>query len=630
MSTETLRLPNQIAIKNVQEAEKTKSTSKSRNSLQGGWFLIGKTSPNNIFISEEWNEEQKMIAQTVIDFCIKNVQEPFFQRGRELEMTREEDRQEVVEMIQKAGELGLCGVSIPETYGGLGLDFNTGVLFSEAIAAGFSFATSLGAQTSIGSLPIAYYGNEAQKQKYLPGVASGELIAAYALTEPTAGSDANSGKTKATLSTNQKHYLLNGQKIWITNGGIADIFVVFAKIDQDKNLSAFIVEKNYDGLTIGSEEKKMGIKGSSTVQLFFDNCKVPVENLLGEREEGFKMALNILNTGRIKLGAGGVGAGKFTTTRCVEFTTERQQFGEPIANFGAIKHKLGDIAAKTLAIEAALYRTGYNIDLKVSELKAKGLPASEASLQAVREFAVECSILKTKGSVLACYATDEGIQMHGGMGYATETGMEMAYRDARITKIYEGTNEVNRMLSVGELTKRGLQTKELDLIGAGKKVPSFIIRQLLPFKSDAGFAKEQRFVQGLKNTFLLISGAAGKKLGKKLIEEQEIILNFSDMLAEAYVCESILLKIQKLQNSKNAGDERKLKLQTAVMQLYLYEARDIAKKAARDAVNSFATGLQRKFLLYFVRKMLESININPKQIRREVADYCIEHKGYCF
>lgn len=629
MSTETLSLPKQESLEtNTSNGQNHRNPSKSKN-LKGGWFLVGNSSPKDIFTSEEWSEEQKMIAQTVIDFCIKNVQEPFFQRGRELEMSSEEDKQEVVEMMRRAGELGLCGVSIPEAYGGLGLDFNTGVLFSEAIAAGFSFATTLGAQTSIGSLPIAYYGNEAQKQKYLPGVASGELIAAYALTEPTAGSDANSGKTKAVLSPDGNHYLLNGQKIWITNGGIADIFVVFAKIDMDKNLSAFIVERNYPGLTIGNEEKKMGIKGSSTVQLFFDNCKVPVENLLGEREGGFKMALNILNTGRIKLGAGGVGAGKFTITRCVEFTTERKQFGQPIADFGAIKHKLGKIATQTLALEAALYRTGHNIDQKATELKAQGHTDSKASLNAVKEFAVECSILKSKGSVLACYATDEGIQMHGGMGYATETGMEMAYRDARITKIYEGTNEVNRMLSVGELTKRGLQTKELDLMGAGKKVPGFIIRQILPFKSQTKFAAEKRLVQGLKNTFLLISGAAGKKLRKKLIDEQEIILNFSDILAEAYVCESILLKILKLQGS-NLVNDKELQLQTTMMQLYLYEARDIAKKAAKDAINSFATGFERKTLLYAVRKMLEPIHINPKQIRREVADYMIEKKGYCF
>ena len=463
----------------------------------------------------------------------------------------------------------------------------------------------------------------------MPGIASGELIAAYALTEPTAGSDANSGKTKAILTEDSKSYLLNGQKIWITNGGIADVFVVFAKIEKDENLSAFIVERNFEGLSIGNEEKKMGIKGSSTVQLFFDNCKVPVENLLGEREGGFKMALNILNTGRIKLGAGGIGGAKFTIDRCVKFAKEREQFNQPIADFGAIKHKIGDITSKTFAIDAAVYRTGHNIDLKTEEFLANGMAEGESKLNAIREFAVECSILKTKGSEHVCYATDEGIQIHGGMGYASETGMEMAYRDSRITKIYEGTNDVNRMLSVGELTKRGLQTKEINLKGAGKKVPNFILRQFLPFKSKSGYSPEKRYVEGLKNLFLLISGAAGKKMGKKLIEEQEIILNLSDILAEAYIAESVLLKILKLEKT-GIADPKKIVVQKAMMRLYLYESYDIASKAAKDAVNSFATGFQKWILLVLVERILNQVSVNPKEIRREVADMVYEREGYCF
>jgi alkylation response protein AidB-like acyl-CoA dehydrogenase len=626
MSAETVTLPVEEKIESTPKKANQKTVNPS---LKGGHFLVGNTSPEDIFVSEEWTEEQNMIAQTVIDFCVKEIQEAFFKRGRELEITRPEDKAEMMELVRKAGELGLCGVSIPEEYGGLGLDFNTGTLFSEAIAAGFSFATTIGAQTSIGSLPIVFYGNKAQKEKYLPGIASGEMIAAYALTEPTAGSDANSGKTKATLTEDGSHYLLNGQKIWITNGGFASTFVVFAKIDQDEDLSAFIVEREFEGLTIGAEEKKMGIKGSSTVQLFFDNCKVPAENLLGERQGGFKMALNILNTGRIKLGAGGVGGAKFTVDRCVKFSQERKQFNTPIAEFGVIKHKIGDITTKAFAIESAVYRTGYNVDLKTEEFLAQGMSDGDAKLNGVREFAIECSILKTKGSELACYATDEGIQIHGGMGYATETGMEMAYRDARITKIYEGTNEVNRMLSVGELTKRGLQTKEINLVKAGKKVPGFIISQFSPFKSKSGYALEQRFVEGLKNLFLLISGTAGKKMGKKMVEEQEIVLNLSDILAEAYICESVLLKVQKLEKMDGV-DRQKLAIQKDMMRLYLYEAHGIASKAARDAINSFATGFQRRLLLGLVDKMLTQVEINPKEIRRKVALMVYDKGGYCF
>lgn len=607
----------------------TSSISTQHEHLKGGHFLVGRTAPEHIFISEEFTEEQLMIKEMVIDFCVKNVQEPFFKRGRELEATKAEDRTEILDILKRAGELGLCGVSVPEQYGGMDLDFNTGVLFSEAIASGFSFATTIGAQTSIGSLPIYFYGNEQQKQRYLPGIATGELIASYALTEPTAGSDANSGKTKAILSKDGTHYRINGQKIWITNGGIADIFVVFAKIGDDKDLSAFIVEKDYEGFSVGQEEKKMGIKASSTVQIFFDNCKVPAENLLGGRGAGFKMALNILNTGRIKLSAGGVGGGKFSINRGIEYALERQQFGKSISNFGAIKYKIGKISTDTFALDAAVYRTGRNIDLKTEAFLQAGQSDSQAKLHAVREFAVECAILKVKGSNLACYATDEVMQIYGGMGYATETGLEMAYRDARITKIYEGTNDVNRMLSVAELTKRGLQTKEIDLLGAGKKVPYFILGRLSPFGPSGQWGKEEKLVQGIKNTFLLLSGAAGKKLRKKLVDEQEIVLNFADILAEAYVTESVLLKIQKLQNSPHQ-DTEKFAIQKEMMQLYLYEAANRVQQTAKEAIASFATGFEHRMLSFLTGQLLKNYRQNPKALRRNVADYVLKCGAYPF
>lgn len=597
--------------------------------LKGGYFLVGETDFQEMFISEEFTEEQLMIKEMVIDFCVQNVQKPFFKRGRELEITRNEDRQEILETISQAADVGLCGVSIPEMYGGMELDFNTGVLFSEAISAGFSFATTIGAQTSIGSLPIYFYGNEAQKRKYLPGIASGVLLAAYALTEPTAGSDANSGKTKAILNTDLKHYKLNGQKIWITNGGIADVFVVFAKIDEDKDLSAFIVEKEFSGFSIGQEEKKMGIKASSTVPIFFDDCIVPVENLLGVRGSGFKMALNILNTGRIKLASGSLGGAKFSLNKGIEHAVSRKQFGKPISEFGAIKYKIGKIIADSFALDAAVYRTGKNIDLKSEELLANQFDESESKLQAVREFAIECAILKVKGSELVCSATDEVMQIFGGMGYSAEMGLEMAYRDARITKIYEGTNDINRMLAVGELIKRGLQTKEIDLVGAGKKIPGFVLRQLLPFRSKGKYVKEEHLVQGIKNTFLLLVGSAGKKLKKKMIDEQEIVLELSNILSEAYLTESLLLKIQKLEQI-TSHDPEIFACQVKSMKLYLYEAQNRVKNAAKEMVNSFASSTEKKKLNFLLRRLLKSYSINPKELRRQIADFGIMKGQYPF
>ncbi len=620
----------QQAIFEPAEARKPKATAAEPNPrVKGGYFIAGDTPPEEIFITEEWSEEELMIADMVTEFCIREIQEPFFRRGRELQVTDKADREEVLALLKKAGELGLCGAGIPEAYGGMGLNFRATTLFSKTMANGFSFATTIGAQTSIGCLPIVYYGNDAQKEKYLPGIASGELVAAYALTEPGAGSDANAGKTTATPGPDGSYYLLNGQKIWITNGGFADVFIVFAKIENDENLSAFIVERGFEGLSTGPEEKKMGIKGSSTVQVYFDNCKVPAENLLGERQGGFRMALNILNGGRIKAGAGGVGGAQFSLTKAVRYALGRQQFGRPIAGFGAIQYKIGDIATRAFACEAAVFRTAALIDRKEAELRAGGMPENEAKAKAVREFAIEAAIVKVKGSELVCYATDETIQIHGGMGYAVETGLEMAYRDARITKIYEGANEINRLLSVGELTKRALKTGELDLRSAGKKIPAFLLRQIAPFYPGAKYADEARCVQGLKNAFLFLSGMAGKQLGKKMIDEQELVLLLADILAEAFVAESILLKIKKLDGMPNA-DPAKLDIQRQMMQLYLYEARAMAKKAAIEAVDSFASGRRKLFFRLVINTLLRPFEVNPRQLRRNIAGFVLENKGYCF
>lgn len=596
-------------------------------SLKGGAFITGETDYREIFLPEEWSEEQLMIRDMVRDFCLQEIHSLGIDKAAALDASK--DLPFIVSTLEKSAELGLCGLSIDKEYGGMDLDFNTGLLFGEAIAIGFSFATTIGAQTSIGSLPIVFYGTPGQKQKYLPGIASAKLKASYCLTEPGAGSDANSGRTKATLSEDGKHYLLNGQKMWITNGGFADVFIVFAKIEDDKDLSAFIVEKAFGGIQLGKEEKKLGIKGSSTVQVFFNNCAVPVENLLAKRGEGFKIALNILNTGRIKLAAGAIGGSKFATSRAVEYANQRMQFEKPISAFGAMQYKIGEMVMRTFATESAIYRTGSNIDRKQEEFVKQGMDKSQAKLQAVREFAVECAILKVHGSDVLDYVVDEALQIHGGMGYAVETGIEMGYRDARITRIYEGTNEINRLLSVAELTRRALKTKEVDLIGAGKKLPAVFLSQLLPFKSNSGFNMERRIVRNIKAAFLLISGAAGNKLREKMVDEQEIVMNLADILAEAYIAESLLLRVQKL-SEKSGYNAEALAVQKQLLQLYLHESLDKVRKAGNDAIESYAAGVERSVMKYLLGLLTPAHKVNPKALRRAVAAYAIKKNAYPF
>lgn len=597
--------------------------------VQGGYFVIGTPPAAELFTSEEFDEEAQLMAETVKEFCIKEIQTPFFQTGKELQVTNPADKAEVLAILKRAGDLGLCSVSIPEAYEGMGLDFKTNTLISMTLSHGLSFATTLGAQTSIGCLPIVYYGNEQQKQKYLPKIATAEYVAAYALTEPQAGSDANAGRTSARLNEEGSHYLLNGQKIWITNGGFADVYIVFAKIDSDKNLSAFIVERSFEGFSVGEEEKKFGIKGSSTVQLFFDNCKVPVENLLGPREEGFKMALTILNGGRIKAGAGGIGGAKFAINKSVSYAKEREQFGKSIATFGAIQAKLADMAMQVFAAEAACFRTADLIDRKEAALLAQGASHNEAKIKSISEFAIEASIVKVRGSELVCYALDEAMQIYGGMGYAVETGLGVGYRDARITKIYEGTNEINAMLSVGELSKRALQTKELDLLTAGKRIPAFLLSRLNPFRAKDERSEQDRLVQGLKYTFLYLSSAAGKKLRKKMIDEQEIIMQLSSILQESYLADSALLKLRKLQQQADT-DLSLLQLRKDMAELFLYQASNKARQAAFDALASFSEGAALSKHRRIVKLLLQPYAVNPRTLGRNIAQGLIEHDGYPF
>jgi len=521
-----------------------------KKTIKGGEFLIRETLAQEVFIPEDFNEEQKMIAQTCKDFLKQEI------HPRLDEIDSMKNPQLMPQLLDKAGELGLLGTSVPQEFGGFGMDFNTTMLVAEVLGAGHSFAVAISAHTGIGTLPILYYGNEAQKKKYIPNLASGKWKAAYCLTEPDSGSDANSGKTKAVLSADGKHYVINGQKMWITNGGFADVYVVFAKIDNDKNLSAFIVDKNlsafivekaFGGITMNEEEKKMGIKGSSTRQIFFNDCKVPVENLLSERENGFKIAVNILNVGRIKLGVAAVGGSKMAISKAVKYATERKQFGVAIATFGAIQHKIADVATHIFASESAHYRASQNIDDAYNAFVAGGMDSGKARLKALEEFAIECAILKVHGSEVLDYSVDEGVQIYGGMGFSAEGPMDRAYRDARINRIFEGTNEINRLLTIDMLLKRAMKG-HLDLMNPAMAVQKELM-SIPDFGSDddtALFAKEKKALRNLKKAGLMVSGAAVQKFMMKLSEEQEILMNLADMLIEGYAAESVLLRVEKL------------------------------------------------------------------------------------
>lgn len=594
----------------------------TESAIKGGEFLIRETEAASIFIPEEWSEEQKMIAQTCQDFLDQEI----YPNLEEMDSMKNPDLMPA--LLDKAGELGLLGTSVPEKYDGFGMNFNTSMLVAEVLGAGHSFAVAISAHTGIGTLPILYYGNEEQKQKYLPKLATGEWKAAYCLTEPDSGSDANSGKTKAILTDDGKHYVINGQKMWITNGGFADLFIVFAKISDDKNLSAFIVEKSFGGITMNEEEKKMGIKGSSTRQIFFNDCKVPAENLLSDRENGFKIAVNILNIGRIKLGIAAVGACKVVISRSVNYANERKQFGQAIANFGAIKHKLAQMAIKTYASESAHYRAGQNIDDAYDSLISQGMEPAQARLKSVEEFAIECAILKVHGSEVLDYVTDEGVQIYGGMGYSAEGPMDRAYRDARINRIFEGTNEINRMLSVDMLLKRAMKGS-IDLMK-----PAMAVQQELMSIPDFGaqeedglFAREKKALKNLKKAGLMVAGAAVQKFMQKLGDEQEILMNLADMLIEGYVAESALLRTEKLVAMKG---EDQVGPQIDMARVYLYEAVEKAALAGRQALYAFAEGDEQRMMLMGLKRFTKLEPYNLKDARRRIADYAIAKNEYPF
>lgn len=591
-----------------------------KNTIKGGEFVIKETAYTDVFIPEEFDEEAQMIKQTCLDFLDSEV------------LTRLEaiDAQEeglMETLLNKSGELGMLGVSIPEQYGGFGKNFNTSMLVADAVGGGFSFAVALSAHTGIGTLPILYYGNEAQKAKYIPKLSTGEWKAAYCLTEPNAGSDANSGRTSAKLNAEGTHYLINGQKMWITNGGFADIFIVFAKIDDDKNLSAFIVERDFGGITMNPEEHKLGIKGSSTRQIFFNDCPVPVENMLSERENGFKIAVNILNIGRIKLGAATIGAARKSISTAVNYANERVQFNLPISKFGAIRYKLAEMATRLFAAESATYRAGQNIDDAYDALVAGGMDEAKAKLKSVEQFAIECAIIKVWCSEMLDYVVDEGVQIYGGMGYSADAPMERAYRDSRINRIFEGTNEVNRLLIVDMLLKRAMKG-ELDLMGPAQAVAGELMA-IPDFEEadDTAFAAEKKIIANLKKAGLMIAGAAVQKLMMSLSKEQEILMNIADIIGYVYVAESVLLRAEKLHHSKGA---EATSLQLDMARVYLYTAIDKVQLAGKEALYSFAEGDELKMMLVGLRRFTKAEPFNVKEARQRIARKLIEENKYCF
>ncbi len=587
--------------------------------LRGGEFLIRETTADAIFIPEEWTEEQLMMKQMTLDFVEQRI-------IPNLERIEQQEEGLVPQLMEEAGELGLIGSSVPEELGGMGLDFKSTMLITEAIGGAHSFSVSFSAHTGIGTLPILYYGNDAQKKQWIPGLASGQLKGCYCLTEPSAGSDANNGKTTAKLTEDGKHYLINGQKMWITNGGFADVMIVFAKIDDDENLTAFIVDGHAEGISKNPEEKKMGIKGSSTRQIFFNDVQVPVENLLYERQKGFKIAVNILNIGRIKLGGAVLGAAKDACTHAVRYANEREQFGRPISKYGAIRYKLAESAIRLFTKESALYRATQNIDDAIAALKAGGMEHGEATLKGIADFAPECAMMKVLGSEVLDYVVDETVQIHGGMGYSAETRAELAYRDARINRIFEGTNEINRMLTVDMILKKAMKG-EIDLMTPAMAISSELtgVPDMTPPPTDL-FEKQLQYVRNFKKAILMVAGSAAQKLMMSLAKEQEILMNIADMAIWAYTAESTILRVQKLRGMR--GNDADLSVQEAIMRVYTYQASEWFHSAGKEALLAFAEGDELKMMLMGMKRFAKTEDFNTKEARQLIAMHLIEKNEY--
>ena len=582
----------------------------------GGDFIVKETDFNEVFIPEEFNEEQKMMADACNEFLDSEVMNKFDAI----------DKQEpglIVSLLNKAGELGLLGTAIPDGYGGLGKDFTTNLLLSEKQGKGHSFAVAISAHTCIGSLPTLFFGTEAQKQKYLPKLATGEWKAAYCLTEPGSGSDALAAKTKAVRSADGKSWILNGQKMWITNAGFADVFIVFAQVDGDK-FTGFIIERNSSGFTVGEEEHKMGIKGSSTRQVFLTDCKIPKENLLGEIGKGHKIAFNILNMGRIKLSAAALGAAKNTSSGSVKYALDRMQFGKRIAEFGAIQHKLAEQAIRIFAVESALYRTGKNIESATESFKSQGLEYAPAHMAGVEEFAIEASILKVNGSETLDFCVDEGVQIYGGYGYSADYMMDRCYRDSRINRIFEGTNEINRMLIVDMLMKRAMKGK-LNLMGPAMALQ----KELMGIPDMSGtdgepFSNESKALTGFKKSILLIAGYSAQKLMQKLESEQEVLMHIADMIIETYLTESVFLRARKLAVLNHAHAE----VAQLIMKILFFETAEKINYHGKCTALSVASGDEQRMLLMGLKRFTKTEPVNGVALRRKIAGTLIEKGNY--
>ena len=591
--------------------------------IKGGEFLIKESSFNEIFIREEFSEEALMMFHAAEDFMKSEVMPHIarFEQG---------DYPLVEELLKKMGSLGLLGISVPEEYGGLGLGFNLSMLICEEVSSLVgSLATAYGAHTGIGTLPILLYGSPHIRAKFLPKIASGEWISCYNLTEPGAGSDANSGKTKAVLSSDGQHYEITGQKIWISNAGFADVFIVFAKIEDDKNLTGFVFHKDeVSGLSLNPEEHKLGLKSSSTRQVFYDKVKVPVDQMLGERNGGFKIAVNALNVGRIKLAAATNGACRKVINYAIRYANERIQFGKPIASFGAIKHKLAEMAIKTYVTDAALYRAGDDIEKNTQRLIEEGMSDQQAKLKGIEEYSIECAILKVFGSEASDFVVDEGLQIYGGMGFSADAPMEAAYRDARISRIYEGTNEINRMLIVNMLLRKAM-SGQLNITGPAMAVAKELMS--IPDFSDADenilFDAEKRVLQNLKKACLMVAGAAVQKLMMTLADEQELLISLADMVIEIYILESAILKTEKLIQSKGMDACRNHIL---MVQTYMHEAADKLSRAGKESLYSFAEGDELRMMLMGLRRFTKVQPMNLKSARRSIADAMLENANYCY
>tara|TARA_B100000497_G_scaffold7898_1_gene8116 strand:+ start:54912 stop:56705 length:1794 start_codon:yes stop_codon:yes gene_type:complete len=592
--------------------------------IRGGQFIVKESKCEDIFTPEDFTEEQKMMKDAVMEFNDREII-PFRDRFENKDYAFTE------EIMRKAGALGFLSVAVPEAYGGLGMGFVSSLLTCDYISSGTgSFSTAFGAHTGIGTMPITLYGTEEQKQKYVPKLASGEWFGSYCLTEPTAGSDANSGRTKAVLSEDGTHYKISGQKMWISNAGFCKLFIVFARIEDDKNITGFLVENDPDnGISLGEEEHKLGIHASSTRQVFFTDTEVPVENILSERGNGFKIAMNSLNIGRIKLAGACLDSQRRITSYAIQYATERKQFNTPIAEFGAIKAKIAEMATNTYVGESATYRASKDIENRIEIRQAKGDTHQDAELKGVEEFAIECSILKVSVSEDVQSCADEGIQIFGGMGFSKETPMESAWRDARITRIYEGTNEINRMLSVGMLIKKAMKG-HVDLIGPAMKVvdeltgiPSFET----PDYSEV-LSEEKAMIEKLKKVFLMVAGAAVQKYGPDLEEHQQLLMAASNILIEIYMAESAILRTEK--NTKRFGLDSQ-KHQIEMSQLYLYNAVDIILKSAKEGIVSFAEGDEQRMMLMGLKRFTKYQNHpNVVALRKSIAEKIKNENKYPF